>query len=229
MNSKSAGIYSITSKINGKRYIGSSAKICDRWQQHLSLLRTNKHTNNILQNHYNKHGEQDLLFAVVEVIDRGELSLQDFKKLLLSKEQTYLDNWNECQFNCLPTAGSSLGQKRRGARYYFYCKKSKFYITSYAVFGKPLIFSYHLLEEEAIKEVEYLKTLTDDELLEYKQECLARPRQIDRDTKNYGFHKQSGKYRVTFKVNGKKKQYGSYETEQEAIDRVVEVRLELGL
>ena len=39
MNSKSAGIYSITSKTNGKRYIGSSTRISDRWIAHRKELK----------------------------------------------------------------------------------------------------------------------------------------------------------------------------------------------
>lgn len=86
-NSKASGIYSITSKFNGKRYIGSSNRICDRWQKHLSDLKNNKHSNSHLQNHYGRYGEDDLLFAVVEVAERGDLSLQAFKDLLLGREQ----------------------------------------------------------------------------------------------------------------------------------------------
>lgn len=230
MNSRNSGIYSITSKVNGKRYIGSSIRICDRWKEHLSKLRTNKHHSPMLQNHFNKYGEQDLLFAVVEIVERGELSLQDFKQLLLSKEQSYLDRWNECPFNCCPTAGSLLGYKHQGAKYYSFNKTSNIYITYYSVVGKDTPFGSHYTEEEAIKEVEYLKTLTDDELLTYKQECLERPKnprrpnKPDKNAKNYHFHKSLGKYRVRFKINGKDRCYGTYATEQEAIDRVIEVK-----
>jgi group I intron endonuclease len=229
MNTKQAGIYLITSKINGKRYIGSSVRICNRWKVHISNLRLNKHPNQHLQRHFNKYGEQDLIFTVLEVIERGELSLNDFKQLLLDREQAYLDNWNECQFNCLPTAGSSLGVKRKGAKYYIYNKRDNNYATHYSVAGKHTKFSCHYTEEEAIKEVEYLKTLTEDELIKYKEECLARPYKQHRGTKNYYFHKQSGRYIVKFYINGKNKHFGSYETEQEAIDRVTEVRKELGI
>lgn len=227
MNSRESGIYSITSKVNGKRYIGSSIRICDRWNNHLRDLRANKHHSPMLQRHYNKYGEQDLLFAVVEIVERSNLGLQEFKKLLLSREQVYLDNWNECHFNCCPIAGSNLGYKQEDAKYYYYCKKYKFYITHYEINGKSVAFSYHLLEEDAIKEVEYIKSLTEVELLKYKQECLARPvktKRPKRNAKNYSYSKQSGKYMVVFNINGRGKHYGSYVTEQEAIDRVIEVK-----
>jgi len=227
MNSKSAGIYLIISKVNGKRYIGSSVRICKRWNDHLYDLRANKHHSQHLQNHYNKYGEDDLVFSILEVVDRGELSLSEFKQLLLSREQTYLDNWDECQFNCLPVAGSQLGFKQEGAKYYTYSKNT--YLTFYSVLGKHMQFNRHYTEEEAIKEVEYLKTLTDAELLEYKQRCLAKSRRPKRDAKNYCFSKQSGKYMVKFMINNKNKHFGSFLTEQEAIDRVIEVKKELGI
>ena len=232
MDSKKAGIYSITSKSVGKRYIGSAVKICARWNRHISDLRLNRHGNQHLQNHFNKYGEDDLLFTVVEIVERGELSLQGFKELLLNREQTYLNNWNECQFNCLPTAGSQLGYKNKGAKYYHYCNKRNQYITSYSVYGSPIVFSYHYTEEEAIKEVELIKSLTEDELLKYKEECLARPtkeKRPPRGAKNYHYVKQTSKYNVTLQIKGKKKFFGSYLTEQEAIDRVNEVKLELGI
>jgi hypothetical protein len=161
------------------------------------------------------------------VVERGELGLQDFKKLLLDKEQSYLNNWNECQFNCLPTAGSNLGVKRENAKYYYYNKKTRQYQTSFTISGARVTFSFHPTEEEAIKEVEYLKTLTEDELLEYKQKCLDRQRRRPRNSKNYTFDKQGDKYIVKFCINGKSKQFGRYQTEQEAIDRVNEVKLQI--
>jgi group I intron endonuclease len=214
MNTKQAGIYSITSKVNGKRYVGSAARICDRWKWHLRDLRANKHHSPYLQNHYNKYGENDLVFTVLEVVERGELTLQDFKQLLLDREQVYLDNWNECQFNCLPTAGSNLGYKFKGGKYYKF--ENNLYRTSYTVQGKQLNFSYHYTEEEAIKEVEYLKTLTDEELLEYKEECLAKPPRDGRADKHYDLQKASNMFRVRFNSI----HFNLHHTEEEAIKEV---------
>ncbi len=51
------GIYSITNKVTGYRYIGSSRDIVDRMNVHLKSLRKNKHGNTHLQNAFNKYDE----------------------------------------------------------------------------------------------------------------------------------------------------------------------------
>ena len=68
---------SLTSKVNGKRYIGSASRICDRWINHKFDLKNNKHHSIHLQNHYNKYGEDDLIFSVIEIIEAldGPISL----------------------------------------------------------------------------------------------------------------------------------------------------------
>lgn len=232
MNSKSAGIYSITSKVNGKRYIGSASRICERWSVHLSYLRANKHHSQHLQNHYNKYGEDDLVFNVLEVVERDGLNLSEFKEKLLSKEQTYLDSWNCCEFNCNPTAGSPLGLKRPEAKYYVYVTKTQLYMTYYSIFGKRLNFSWHTKEEDAITEVNYMKTLSDNELLEYKQKCEGKPRRRRRDgkrveqrgAKNYSFYASRNKWVVHFRIDGKTKTIGYYASEELAINKVEELK-----
>lgn len=85
---KVSGIYKIINKINGKYYIGSSQNICgncfSRWEDHLRDLRKNKHDNPHLQNAWNKYGEDNFEFIIVE---KTKL---DFK-ILKDIEQKYLD------------------------------------------------------------------------------------------------------------------------------------------
>jgi hypothetical protein len=60
------GIYKIQSKAKAdKFYIGCSCKIKERWEQHLTGLRLNRHTNYLLQEHYNNYGENDLIFLII--------------------------------------------------------------------------------------------------------------------------------------------------------------------
>ena len=56
-----SGIYCILNIQNNKKYIGSSKNIWQRLQKHFSLLRKNKHENIILQNSFNKNGEDSFI------------------------------------------------------------------------------------------------------------------------------------------------------------------------
>ena len=220
MNSKQSGIYSITSKINGKRYIGSANRICTRWSEHKGDLRDNKHHSPQLQNHYNKYGKDDLIFSVVEIIEKGDLDILDFKNLLIKREQIYLNNWEECQFNCVKIAGSTLGHKRPNTKYYHYDKKSNLYKTYYLVDNKRKTINSHFLEEDAIKEVELLKSLSEQEIIKYYKESREKPPKKRRGVKDYFFKTREQKWFVSIRINNKVKYFGCYKTEEEAIKQV---------
>lgn len=63
---KISGIYSIDNITDGKSYIGSSVDIKHRWYRHLKKLRKNCHNNHHLQNAWNKYGEVNFTFRVLE-------------------------------------------------------------------------------------------------------------------------------------------------------------------
>lgn len=83
------GIYKIENKVNGKVYVGQSINIEQRWAGHRSMLRHNHHENQHLQNAWNKYGENNFQFLVVE-----ECS----KKLLNNREKywiNYYESYND--------------------------------------------------------------------------------------------------------------------------------------
>jgi group I intron endonuclease len=97
-----SGIYKIQSlKDAGKCYIGSSVNIYSRWNRHLRNLRSNKHNNPKLQNHFNKYGESDLQFSILLGCEKEDL---------IKHEQYFIDSYNPL-LNCSPTAGNCLGVK----------------------------------------------------------------------------------------------------------------------
>lgn len=63
------GCYNIINKTTGKAYVGISIHIKERWSIHRQYLRKNKHPNNHLQNAWNKYGENNFEFNILEVID----------------------------------------------------------------------------------------------------------------------------------------------------------------
>lgn len=84
---KICGIYCIYNKINHKRYIGQSTNIYMRRCCHLSELRGNYHCNNHLQNAYNKYGEENFEFFIVELCD--DKKLNDYEKFWIDYYNTF--------------------------------------------------------------------------------------------------------------------------------------------
>lgn len=60
------GIYEIHNKINNKRYIGQSIRVKARILKHINLLNKNEHQNNHLQRSWNKYGEENFDYNVLE-------------------------------------------------------------------------------------------------------------------------------------------------------------------
>lgn len=94
-------IYMITNLQNTKIYIGSAVNFNYRKRTHLSLLRNNKHHSKHLQSSWNKYGEENFFFEIIEKCDKNKL---------LEREQFYL-NILSCDYNIQITAGSNLGLK----------------------------------------------------------------------------------------------------------------------
>ena len=99
---KRSGIYAIKNKLNNKLYIGSAINFEKRKREHYSNLRNNKHHSKYLQRSFNKYGENNFEFIVLECCRPENL---------LIREQWYIDTLSP-RYNICKIAGNSLGVKR---------------------------------------------------------------------------------------------------------------------
>lgn len=82
---KICGIYMIKNKINNKFYIGQSIDIEERWKQHIREFKGNYHNNIYLQNAWNKYGQDNFEFSILEEccetsLDEKEIYWIDYYK-----------------------------------------------------------------------------------------------------------------------------------------------------
>ena len=139
------GIYKITNLVNKKIYIGSSIDIKARWANHKSQLKKGTHKSPHLQSAWNKYGEENFEFEIIEhVLLPSYWPREERNEKLLIREQFHLDNSRclerEFGYNTRPRADRKLhseetkermrkpkpegfGDARRGEKNSFYGKK----------------------------------------------------------------------------------------------------------
>ena len=88
----SIGIYKITNLLNNKVYIGQSVDIEKRWSTHKSELTNNYHYNAHLQSAWNKYGEDNFDFSIIEECDLNQLN--DREIYWVSKYDSYKNGYN---------------------------------------------------------------------------------------------------------------------------------------
>jgi group I intron endonuclease len=107
------GVYLITNDRDDRRYAGSSANIKNRFGNHRSDLRNNRHRNKRLQEAWNEYGEDAFTFTVMERTQTPS-DRKAAAEVLAAAEQWWFDELHidiTYDFNIAPVAGSNLGFK----------------------------------------------------------------------------------------------------------------------
>ena len=88
----SIGIYKIKNLINGKLYIGQSVNIEQRWRFHIMELRNNRHHSSYLQNAWNKYGDDNFEFSIIEECRIDQLDIREM--YWIDKFDSYKNGYN---------------------------------------------------------------------------------------------------------------------------------------
>lgn len=72
------GVFQVQNKSSKKVLIEGSTNITSKWNRHLAELKLGNHRNKALQNDWNRLGEENLIFSIIEILDDQET--QDVKK-----------------------------------------------------------------------------------------------------------------------------------------------------
>lgn len=101
---RTSGVYEFRNKVNNKVYVGSSKNLYYRLKDHLKTLHTNRHYNKHFQSSWDKYGEENFTFNVIELCSVYEI---------LNVEQKYIDLYKACDkkygYNIIPNALNSSG------------------------------------------------------------------------------------------------------------------------
>ena len=71
------GIYKILNKTNNKVYVGSSVNISNRQYKHFWMLKKGIHDNIYLQKSFNKNGDDNFTFEILEYCEEKDLILRE--------------------------------------------------------------------------------------------------------------------------------------------------------
>lgn len=103
-----AGIYLWVHKESKNRYLGSAVDLSRRITQYFSIKYLDKNINMRICNALAHHGYSAFSLSILEYIDVKNLSKEEARKLILEREQAYIDNLKP-EYNINLIAGSRLG------------------------------------------------------------------------------------------------------------------------
>lgn len=92
-----SGIYKIENLINGKIYVGKTLHLNKRFKEHLWELKKGNHFNRYLQNSWNKYGEENFKFSILEEVSNKDLLYEkELEWILRLKANDSAYGYNSC-------------------------------------------------------------------------------------------------------------------------------------
>ena len=224
-------IYMHRNKVNGKAYIGLTINtITHRWRQHqIESFRTNSDgtwfSNLWFHQAIRKYPDDVWEHLVLHEATDDEV-LAELEVYYIEQYGTFGKGYNMTKGDTPVSATPEARRKGReahtkNAKGYKYDKQGNKFVVERTYLGNKLYFGRFSVEEDAKALSEHLNTLSDEDLLTASKAYTDEPKFYG---KGYSFNKSRQRYYVTLTVNGKSKFIGSYLTEQEAKDKVNEVR-----
>jgi group I intron endonuclease len=153
---KLQGVYQIKNLVNNKLYIGSTkVSFLKRMCHHAGRLNNSKHKNPHLQHAWNKYGESNFEFSILEICDKDECLL---------KEQNYLDLIinQDNYYNINPNATGGMSKESVIKRIQTIKKK---YENGYVSLNKGQIAWNKGLKLDNTDHLKVPKTITDKVLI----------------------------------------------------------------
>ena len=170
MENFKGGIYLITNKINGKKYVGSTHNFISRWRGHKSMLNRGVHFNNHLQNSWNKYGEDNFEFSILEVLDD---SIDNFEQYLIEREEFNIQNLDcvKCGYNTRTDCNTNKGLKWSEESRKNFSNYRKSHIVQEAV----VALNKYAETRKGIKNQaasDWYNSLSEEEKLEHNRKCV---------------------------------------------------------
>lgn len=134
---RKSGIYQILCLVSGKSYVGSSVHIFSRWKSHVNLLNKGLSPSPRLQQAWNKHGESNFAFSILEECTRARL---------FEREQFHIDA-KKRDYNSMPKirvftdemVAKRVAALRLNAANRTHCPKGHEYTTENTYIGKSKV------------------------------------------------------------------------------------------